>query len=119
MSASRPKEFFNFSAIFCFDPCLNTRSIAENEIAMSMIFLFLIEYASSIWFKGISFSVPNGLELSCPAAQASDDAFSRNPTGKPRFNFPHACRVSLSDLFGGEDVDGASPGSTLPLSYPW
>jgi len=43
----------------------------------------------------------NGLELSCPAAQATSSPFSRNSAGKSRSNFPHASRVSCSELFGG------------------
>ena len=45
--------------------------------------------------------LPNGLELSCPAAQASAHPFSRNLAGKSRSNFPHASRVSCSELLGG------------------
>jgi hypothetical protein len=44
---------------------------------------------------------PNGLELSCPAAQASLHPFSRILAGKSRSNFPHASRVSCSELLGG------------------
>jgi hypothetical protein len=44
---------------------------------------------------------PNGLELSCPAARATVDPFSRNLAGKTRSNFPHASRVSCSELLGG------------------
>jgi hypothetical protein len=43
----------------------------------------------------------NGLELSCPAARATVDPFSRNLAGKTRSNFPHASRVSCSELLGG------------------
>ena len=43
---------------------------------------------------------PNGLELSCPAAQATVDLFSRNSAGKSRSSFPHASRVSCSELLG-------------------
>jgi hypothetical protein len=45
---------------------------------------------------------PNGLELSCPAAQASSQPFSRNLAGQSRSNFPHASRVSCSELLDGE-----------------
>jgi hypothetical protein len=44
---------------------------------------------------------PNGFELSCPAAQALVDPWSRILAGKGRFNFPHASRVSCSELLGG------------------
>jgi len=44
--------------------------------------------------------LPNGLELSCPAARASAHSFSRNLAGKSRSNFPHASRVSCSELLG-------------------
>jgi hypothetical protein len=44
---------------------------------------------------------PNGSELSCPAAQATAHSFSRNLAGKSRSNFPHASRVSCSELLGG------------------
>jgi len=43
----------------------------------------------------------NGLELSCPAAQATPPSFSRIPAGKSRSNFPHASRVSCSELLAG------------------
>ena len=43
----------------------------------------------------------NGLELSCPAARATVAPFSRNWAGKSRSNFPHASRVSCSELLGG------------------
>jgi len=43
----------------------------------------------------------NGLELSCPAARATVDSFSRIPAGKSRSNFPHASRVSCSELLCG------------------
>jgi hypothetical protein len=42
----------------------------------------------------------NGLELSCPAARAMAHPFSRNLAGKTRPNFPHASRVSCSELLG-------------------
>jgi hypothetical protein len=44
---------------------------------------------------------PNGLELSCPAARASPHPFSRILAGQSPPNFPHASRVSCSELFGG------------------
>jgi ribosome modulation factor len=43
----------------------------------------------------------NGLELSCPAAQAAVRSFSRILAGKTRSNFPHASRVSCSEWLGG------------------
>jgi hypothetical protein len=43
----------------------------------------------------------NGLELSCPAARATVAPFSRILTGKARSNFPHASRVSCSELLCG------------------
>jgi len=43
-------------------------------------------------------AAPNGLELSCPAAQATADSLSRILAGKTRSNFAHASRVSFSDL---------------------
>jgi len=51
----------------------------------------------------------NGLELSCPAARATVGAFSRNLAGKSRSNFPHASRVSCSELFGGSTGTSMSP----------
>jgi hypothetical protein len=47
--------------------------------------------------------VPNGLELSCPAARATAHSFSRILAAKSRSNFPLASRVSCSELFGGEN----------------
>jgi hypothetical protein len=47
---------------------------------------------------------PNGLELSCPAAQATAPPFSRIPAGKSRSNFPHAGRVSCSELLGSARI---------------
>jgi hypothetical protein len=44
--------------------------------------------------------MPNDLELSCPAARASAHPLSRNLAGKSRSNFPHASRVSCSELLG-------------------
>jgi hypothetical protein len=44
---------------------------------------------------------PNGLELSCPAAQATAHSFSRILAGDVGSNFPHASRVSCSELLGG------------------
>jgi hypothetical protein len=46
---------------------------------------------------------PNGLELSCPAAQALPRSFSRIMAGLSPSNFPHASRVSCSELLGGEE----------------
>ena len=43
----------------------------------------------------------NGLELSCPAARATAHPFSRNLASEARSNFPHASRVSCSELLGG------------------
>jgi hypothetical protein len=54
-----------------------------------------------------SLELPNGLELSCPAAQATLDPFSRNLAGKSRSNLPHASRVSCSELLGGDTVEVA------------
>ena len=48
--------------------------------------------------------LPNGLELSCPAARATVDSFSRIPAGKSRSNFPLASRVSCSELLGMPQV---------------
>jgi hypothetical protein len=48
---------------------------------------------------------PNGLELSCPAAQATPHPFSHFSAGKSRTNFPHASRVSCSELLGGATHD--------------
>jgi hypothetical protein len=45
-------------------------------------------------------ALPNGLELSCPAARATVDSFSRIPAGKSHSTFPHASRVSCSELLG-------------------
>jgi hypothetical protein len=44
--------------------------------------------------------LPNGFELSRPAAQATVDSFSRILAGKSRSNFPRASRVSCSELLG-------------------
>jgi len=44
---------------------------------------------------------PNGLELSCPAARATVHQFSRILAGKAPANFPHASRVSCSELLCG------------------
>jgi hypothetical protein len=49
---------------------------------------------------------PNGLELSCPAAQAPLDPFSRILAGKSRSNLPLASRVSCSELLGSGLVRG-------------
>jgi hypothetical protein len=51
---------------------------------------------------------PNGLELSCPAARATVDSFSRILAGKTRSNFPPASRVSCSELLGGGWLLGLS-----------
>jgi hypothetical protein len=45
-------------------------------------------------------ALPNGLELSCPAPQATLHPFSRILAGKSRSNFPLASRVSCSELLG-------------------
>jgi len=45
--------------------------------------------------------LPNGLELSCPAARATAHSFSRIPAGNEPSNFAHASRVSCSELLGG------------------
>jgi hypothetical protein len=42
----------------------------------------------------------NGLDLSCPAAQATLHPFPHNSAGKTRSRFPHASRVSCSELLG-------------------
>jgi hypothetical protein len=55
--------------------------------------------------------LPNGLELSCPAARATVHPFSRNSAGKSRSNLPHASRVSCSELFGGRQ--GHSQGEPI------
>jgi len=47
---------------------------------------------------------PNGLELSCPAAQATLPPLYGNSTGNTSSNFPHASRVSCSELLGGRHV---------------
>jgi hypothetical protein len=41
---------------------------------------------------------PNGPELSCPAARAMVHSFSRILAGRTPSNFPHASRVSCSEL---------------------
>jgi hypothetical protein len=43
---------------------------------------------------------PNGFELSRPAAQATVDSLSRILAGNEPTNFPHASRVSCSELLG-------------------
>jgi len=48
--------------------------------------------------------MPNGLELSRSASQASLDPFSTISAGKTRPNSPHASRVGFSELFGGAGV---------------
>ena len=57
---------------------------------------------------------PNGLELSCPAARARAHPFSHIPAGKSRSNFPHASRVSCSELLGS--AEAASHFRTTGLS---
>jgi hypothetical protein len=57
---------------------------------------------------------PNGLELSCPAARATAHPFSLILAGKPPPNFPHASRVSCSEVFGGPQLLGA----TMWLDWP-
>jgi hypothetical protein len=47
---------------------------------------------------------PNGLELSCRAARAKVPSFSRILAGKAPANFPHASRVSCSELLGGPAI---------------
>ena len=42
----------------------------------------------------------NGLELSCPAAQTTVDSLWHILTGRSPSNFPHASRVSCSELLG-------------------
>jgi hypothetical protein len=44
---------------------------------------------------------PNGLELSCPAAQATLPPLYGNLAGNASSNFPLASRVSCSELLGG------------------
>jgi len=44
-------------------------------------------------------ALANGLELSCPEAQATVAPFSSILAGKTRSNFPHASRVSCSELW--------------------
>ena len=43
---------------------------------------------------------PNGLELSCPAARASLPPLYGNFAGNTSSNFPHASRVSCSEVLG-------------------
>ncbi len=47
---------------------------------------------------------PNGLELSCPATQASSSPFSRIPAGRVSAPFRQPAGVSSSQLLGGEGV---------------
>jgi hypothetical protein len=54
-------------------------------------------------------SPPNGLELSCPAAQATVVSFSRILAGKARPNLPHASRVSCSELLCVHRPDTCTP----------
>jgi hypothetical protein len=49
--------------------------------------------------------LPNGFELSCPAARATVDSFSHILAGKTRSNFPPASRVRCSELLGGATHD--------------
>ena len=56
-------------------------------------------------------ALANGLELSCSAARATVAPFSRILTRKARSNFPHASRVSCSELLGSTHAD-------LGLSVP-
>ena len=60
----------------------------------------------------------NGLELSCPAARATVHPFSRNLAGQSPSNFPHASRVSCSELLGAPitHVAGAPGGPTSSLN---
>ena len=46
-------------------------------------------------------ALANGLEMSCPAAPATVDPFSRIPADESRSNFPHASRVGSIELLGG------------------
>jgi len=57
---------------------------------------------------------PNGLELSCPAAQATLEPFSRILAGKAPSNFPHASRVSSSESLS-ENPEFAN---SVPTSTP-
>ena len=44
---------------------------------------------------------PNGLELSCPAARGTLLPLYGNLAGNSSSNFPHASRVSCSELLAG------------------
>ena len=56
---------------------------------------------------------PNGLELSCRAARAKPPPLYGNSGGKTSLNFPHASRVSCSELLGGIVVQ------TGLMGYRW
>jgi len=49
--------------------------------------------------------LPNGLELSCPAARATLPPLNGNLAGNTSSNFPPASRVSCSELLGSSLVD--------------
>ena len=57
--------------------------------------------------------MPNGLELSCPAARAMVHSFSLILAGKSHPNFPHASRLSYGELLGGGMVQTGDMGNTL------
>jgi len=56
----------------------------------------------------------NGLELSCPAARATPHSFSRILAGKSRSNFPHASRVSCSELLCVRERQAGGRSATAP-----
>jgi hypothetical protein len=64
--------------------------------------------------------LPNGLELSCPAAQAAHDSLPRIPAGQAPSNSPHASRVSCSEVLGSRighrgEVLKSTPSFTSPM----
>jgi len=61
---------------------------------------------------------PNGLELSCPAARASAHSLSRMLAGQASSNFPHASRVSCSELLGGQQDLRITRGDGVDTSCP-
>ena len=56
----------------------------------------------------------NGLELSCPAARARAHSFSRILAGKSLSNFPHASRVSCSELLCVRERQATRRRATVP-----
>jgi len=63
---------------------------------------------------GKRYWTPNGLALSCPAARASPPTLYGNSAGNTSSNFPHASRVSCSELLGGKGFDSGQAITSTP-----